>query len=77
MNVFNLLNKTMNTTEKIEKLNKECKKSLSICHYTRWEVHSYQNNSLLCMEKHYPFFEADTLKETIDMAYKFVFKNEQ
>lgn len=66
----------MTTLQKIEKLNKKCDETLSFCHYEAWEIHSFRVGSPLSMEKHYPFFKADTLKEVVDLAYKFVFENE-
>jgi hypothetical protein len=65
----------MTIIEKINKLDKACDNSLAIIHYCDgWEIHSFKDNTPLDYGVKYPYLIADTFKEVINLAYKFVFK---
>jgi len=67
----------MNTIQKLEKLNKECKESISIVyHLNGWQIRSYEDDSLLSVNNKYPRITGKTFKECVDEAYKFVFKKD-
>lgn len=63
----------MTTLQKIEKLNKACDWTLDIFHHQEWSIHSYGDDTPLCIEHHYPYFEAKSVKAVVNKAYKFVF----
>ena len=57
----------------VEELNEYCERSLSVVHYSSWEVHSYHSGTLFVVQeindskKHIP--KQDTFEEVIYEAY--------
>ena len=65
----------MTTEKKIVLIDEACDHSVTITHYsTGWEIHSFHDKTPLDMERHYPYFQADTLKKAVDLAYDYLFK---
>jgi hypothetical protein len=66
-------------SQKVEKINKEVKGSLSITHYLKWELSSYEVGTFFNVEE--PFYKendgnlkAETFEDLINKAYKLLFK---
>ena len=62
----------MTTIEKIEKLNKLCKNTLSISHFKEWEISSFGNGTYLNMNLKYPYLKNKSLRMLVNEAYDYV-----
>ena len=60
--------------EKVTFLNKLCKGTLGMTHYTDWELNSYMFGSLFCFDGVIGHVFGETLTECIDEAVRLVWE---